>query len=166
MNRCILSRLLGQLLLARINPEPCACFQLARSCLSKSRESLAWSSTQSHPEIQTRKNLPMNPGIWLGVTFRTEIQETDANPRRPQELQNDRHHVCDSCEWEWSRIFGNLGMKKNWNEQEWLNWSSAPLYCWETIGERILDARVKEACIRNEASKTTLSSLQIYRPKA
>ena len=35
----------------------------------------------------------MNPGISLEITFRTEIQETDANPRRPQELQNDRHHV-------------------------------------------------------------------------
>ena len=41
MNRCIVSRLLDHFLLASINPEPCACLQLARACLSTS----AWSST-------------------------------------------------------------------------------------------------------------------------
>jgi len=45
MNRCIVSRLLDQFLVARIDPEPCACVQLACACLKTSRAALAWSST-------------------------------------------------------------------------------------------------------------------------
>ena len=43
MNCCIFSRLLDQFLVARIDPEPCACVQLA--CASWARAALAWSST-------------------------------------------------------------------------------------------------------------------------
>jgi hypothetical protein len=41
MNRCIVSRLLDQCLVARIDPESCACLQLAWACLSTSRAALA-----------------------------------------------------------------------------------------------------------------------------
>jgi hypothetical protein len=41
MNRCIVSRLLDQFLVARIDPEPCACVQHACACLSTSRAALA-----------------------------------------------------------------------------------------------------------------------------
>jgi len=45
MNRWIVSGLLDQCLVARIDPEACACLQLACACLSTSRAALAWSST-------------------------------------------------------------------------------------------------------------------------
>jgi len=41
MNRSIVSRLLDQFLVARIDPEPCACLQLACACLSTSQAELA-----------------------------------------------------------------------------------------------------------------------------
>ena len=45
MNRCIVSRLLYQFLVARIGRESCACVHLACACLSTTRAALAWSST-------------------------------------------------------------------------------------------------------------------------
>ena len=57
MNRCIVSRLLDQFLVARIDPEPCACLQLECACLSRSRAALAWFSTERGETVVQRSSL-------------------------------------------------------------------------------------------------------------